>query len=349
MNNFFCKKEICPAETPYLILETNECVEKCNASDFLNLKCIENNPNINLMDDSIKSLRNAIINHNLDLLLENITIENGKDLLVEEPQIKYQITSSSNQNNKEYNSISTIKLGKCEKELKLFYNISEDESLLIFKIDKYYDGVLTPYTFYELYHPITKEKLDLIHCDNIQINIILPVQFIINDSELYKYDLNNKFYNDICYTYTNENGVDLTLKDRQNEFIDKNLSLCKKGCDYKNYDSQKVECECKIEENFSLLSEINSNKEKIKNIFLNVQNMINIKIIICYKELFKKEGLIKNIGSYIILSIIIIYIIFYYLFYLKERGIIFDKIKEILKLKRKIAKVNKKKGWKLKI
>ena len=228
MNNFFCKKEICPEETPYLILETNECIKKCNISDFLNLICITNNPNINLLDDNIKSLRNEIISHNIDLLIENIIKGDGKDLVIEEKYIKYQITSSSNQNHKEYNSISTIKLGKCENELKIFYNISEDQPLLIFKIDINYDGVLTPFTFYEIYHPITKEKLYLIHCNDIQINIIFPVQFKINDSELYKYDLNNKFYNDICYTYTNENGVDLTLKDRQNEFIDKNVSLCKK-------------------------------------------------------------------------------------------------------------------------
>ena len=107
--------------------------------------------------------------------------------------------------------------------------------------------------------------------------------------------------------------------------------------------SQKVECVCKTNENIPLISEIYNNKEILKNNFLNIQNTINIKIIICYKELFKKEGLIKNIGSYIILSIIINYIIFYNLFYLKERGIILDKIKEIFKIKRKIAKENKKK------
>ncbi len=85
--------------------------------------------------------------------------------------VKYQIASSSNQNNKEYNDISTIKLGECENKLKRFYNISEDDNLLIFKEDVYLEGLFTPIVIYEIYHPKTKEKLDIIHCEDIKINI----------------------------------------------------------------------------------------------------------------------------------------------------------------------------------
>ena len=85
-------------------------------------------------------------------LLKNIT-EKGEDLYILDEQVKFQITSSSNQNNKEYEDISTIKLGECENKLKKFYNINEDEDLLIFKADIYYEGLLAPIVVYELYHP----------------------------------------------------------------------------------------------------------------------------------------------------------------------------------------------------
>ena len=32
------------------------------------------------------------------------------------------------------------------------------------------------------------------------------------------------FYNDICYTYTNSKGTDVTLNDRKNEYINNNKS-----------------------------------------------------------------------------------------------------------------------------
>ena len=35
------------------------------------------------------------------------------------------------------------------------------------------------------------------------------------------FDLNDSFYNDICSTYTTENGTDLTLADRKNLIFDK--------------------------------------------------------------------------------------------------------------------------------
>ena len=50
-----------------------------------------------------------------------------------------------------------------------------------------------------------------------------------------------------------------------------------------------------------------------------------------YKNLFSKKGLIKNIGSYILLSIIFIYIITLILFVLKGFGIIYDTISQIVK------------------
>ena len=121
-------------------------------------------------------------------------------------------------------------MGECEDKLKKFYNISEEESLLILKADVYYEGLLSPIVIYEIYHPKYKERLDLIHCQDVQINISIPVQ--INEDDLFKHDPKNEFYNDVCFTYTNKKGTDIILNDRQDEFINKNLSLCEDGCNY---------------------------------------------------------------------------------------------------------------------
>lgn len=136
-----------------------------------------------------------------------------------------------------------------------------------FKADIYYEGLLAPVVIYELYHPTTKIKLDSIHRQDAQINITVPVK--INESDLYKHDPTDKFYNDICFSYTSEKGTDITLNDRQNEFIDKNLSLCESGCNYNSYDSKnkKVVCKCMTKLDLPLIKDIKIDKELLKKIF----------------------------------------------------------------------------------
>ena len=185
-NNNICiysKQDSCSDEYPYLIYETNECTKNCNINDWINRKCVTNYTSPKIKDDNIVNIINSITSHSIDSLLDNVTKKDGKDLLIDEKEIKYQITTSENQNNKEYNDISAIKLGECENILKSHYNISQNESILILKLDIYYEGQLSPVVIYELYHPRTKERLNLIHCKNVKINISIPVK--INESELF--------------------------------------------------------------------------------------------------------------------------------------------------------------------
>ena len=57
---------------------------------------------------------------------------------------------------------------------------------------------------------------------------------------------------------------------------------------------KKSKCERKIKSNMSLISEI---KNGLLNIFMDVKNNSNIKIIKCINELFSKNGLRNNIGN----------------------------------------------------
>lgn len=96
-------------------------------------------------------------------MLDDI-IDGGNDTTIYEKGIKYQLSSSLNQDTKEYKNISNIKLGKCEEKLKAKYNISLNESLLILKIDFEVEELSSSLVEYQVFHPKTKQKLDLKYC-----------------------------------------------------------------------------------------------------------------------------------------------------------------------------------------
>ena len=149
-------------------------------------------------------------------------------MIINEKDIKNQITTTTNQNNSQSNNISTIKLGECENILKDVYNISKDEPLLIFKIDAKVEGFTV--VEYEVYHPITKKQLNLTYCQNTSIEIQVPVS--IDEEEIYKYVPSSEYYNDICTTSTSDSGTDIILSDRKSEYVNNNLSLCESSCTF---------------------------------------------------------------------------------------------------------------------
>ena len=87
------------------------------------------------------------------------------------------------------------------------------------------------------------------------------------------------------------------------------------------------------------------NTTKLYENFADFKNIINFNILVCYKILFTKLGLLKNIGSYIIAVIIIFHIICIIIFYMKQLRTIFKKIKDIIfgiKFFKLLKKANKK-------
>ena len=329
------QKEYCPEEYPYLISETNECSNNCSIIDWLYNLCITKNPNEKIKQGNINNIINSIQSQAIDYLLDDVIKKNGEDIVIDDKEIKYLITSSDNQNSKEYYNISTIILGECEEKIKKVYQLDEGESLLIFKADIYYEGLLSPVVIYEIYHPKTKEKLNLTHCQNVPINISVPAN--INEDELYKYNQSDEYYTDICSPFTTENGTDIILKDRQNQYIDNNLSVCEEGCKFTYYDykTKKANCECLTKLDLPLISDISFDKEKLRNNFIDIKNLINLSVMKCYRKLFTKKGIIKNIGSYILLSIIFIFIINTNIFCCYEYNLMLQKIAKIFLLPKK--------------
>ena len=335
-NNYICSME-CPPNFPYLKLK-NMCVDECSLAELFKKECEMKTDNEIIEDDDILlTIKNALKTGSLDDILSSV-IEGKEDLVLETANIIYQIISSNNTSNDKKN-ISIISLGECENILKSHYNISEEQSLIIFKIDVYEEGLLVPSINYEVYNSETKDQLDLSVCGDANINIYLPAY--IEENNIYKYNPSDEYYNDECNTFTTEDGTDITTTDRKIEYINNNMSLCETNCKYRGYNSiiKKSKCECKVkEEEISLISEILRNKDKILNDFPDLKNATNLKILKCYKILFTITGLKSNLGSYILLFIILVILTCLILFIIKEFKIIINLIDEIVRIKSKMEK-----------
>jgi len=308
-------------------------IENCDAEKFFENKCIFNEFESEIKQKIISMIINQIKEGNLNDIINNTIIKNKEDLIEKENDVIYQLTSSENQKNNEYINISTLNLNECENILKKYYNISENDSLIIFKLDNIISDINIPIVEYQVYDPITKNTLSLDICNDTTINIKYPVN--INKDEIFKYDPNSDFYNDNCFPYTSDRGTDIILEDRKKEYNDKNLALCEKECDFIGYDknNKKVSCKCKPKEVLSKTTNINFDKYLLLHKFIDFKDNTNIYLIFCFHRFFSLDGIKYNIGSYILIIIIIINIIGIILFYKKGFLEINEIIKNIIKNK----------------
>ena len=323
------------------IIKENSSIERSNListiEDILTEEMITDLSirNNSLIDIKINNITNNIIKGNIDL--SNLIYEEKKDIIIKENNTIFEITTSNNQKNNEYKNISTIDLGECETILRRIYNINESLPLIIFKVDYFIPGILIPVIGYDVFHPLNKSLLNLTYCQKSEVNINIPVS--INESILFKYEPDSEYYNDICFPYTTDNGTDILLNDRHDEFKSKNYSLCENNCKFKGYnkDKKKYNCNCGIKLNQIVISEINENNNiLLSNNFTNENINTNMVTMKCYYTLFTKDGLDKNIGSYIIVSSTIIFIILTIFFYKVGFPIIEENINKIIESKKKI-------------
>ena len=110
---------------------------------------------------------------------------------------------------------------------------------------------------YEIYDPISSNKLNLSYCSSISLNIYIPTKLKEETMKLYEdlksngynlFDKNDKFYSDICTPYKSENGTGVLLSDRFNDFYMSNELSCQEDCTYSDFafESQYLKCECKV-------------------------------------------------------------------------------------------------------
>ena len=304
----------CPNDYPKLVSNRNECVEACENEaiykyEFDN-KCYNKKVNQSV-NDIIQNMLNEF----------NITdINNGNDKIISEKNIIMIFTSTQNQRNNENISNLTMNLGQCEKILKDKYiinNIPNGDSLYMLQLIYEDEGKKIPKLEYEIYYPLNNSnnltKLNLSLCQGTKIEISIAVK--INEP-IDKYNASSDYYNDICSKSSSSSGTDISLKDRRNEFFDNNMYLCEENCDLidYNYYNQKSKCSCDIKLNISSNFDVKFDKNEFLNNFIDINNIMNLNIMKCYKIVFQIKYLMKNYGFFIIVSIILLYFITLFIF-----------------------------------
>ena len=246
----------------------------------------------------------------------------------------------------EEDSLSYIDLGKCEKLLKINYTIPEDESLIIYIVDIKSENSLTTNVQYKIFHPITLEPLDYLSvCSEEKVSISISgndkTKLLCDGSSNSGYNLfdaNDSFYNDICATYTTENGTDITLSDRRNVIKESggSLDLCQEGCEKESFNctTQKAKCNCNIKETkvINNLKDIEISKILVLNLIEGLKYS-NYLVMKCYHLLLNFDFLKKNLGFIIMALIFIIILIIFIIYIIKGRKKIDYYIQAVLKNK----------------
>ena len=78
---------------------------------------------------------------------------------------------------------------------------------------------------------------------------------------------------------------------------------------------------------------------KLLDNFINIKNFMNFKFLICYKKLFNKDGILNNIGCYLLLLINIFHIFSILIFSGKQFSQLKKKIKAVIYEKKLIKKI----------
>ena len=269
----------------------------------------------------------------------------------------FQISTLEEQKNNNAPDTSSIDIGECEKILKEKEGLTEEEELIIYKIDIKNDDSSKTYVQYEIYNPNTLLLIPLDICKNTTISISAPIKLDENTISIYDslqksgynlFNLNDSFYNDICSTYTTENGTDLTLADRKNIIYNNNgnVSMCQEGCTFQSYNisTKKSECSCAIQvtNTTTNIEKLNFDENIIFDQFFKTLNNSNFRVLKCYKLVFSEEGQQNNIGSYILSGIFYLFIILMIVYIFNDHKKINTYIQNILRLKINSINFNKK-------
>ena len=325
-------------ETTFLIETTHfkETTQVCTYNNFLNNLC-------RITNNTCTDILNEII---IDII-DTFPPSNGSSVILKcDGNNIVQITTDENEKNiidnneANTNGLSVLDLKECEEILREKNNISKKYSLIILKFEKRSKNINEKNIQYEIYHPLTKTKLDLSYCSNIDINI--PLTLDEDQKNLYSnlkekgYDLFNikdPFYQDICTPYKTKDDTDILLADRQNDIYDKNLS-CQNNCNYSSYSekTQYLKCICEINNKNITLDEV---KDIVYESFTAVLKYSNYQFLKCYKLVFHINSITKNCGSIILIILFIINLVILIIYI----------IKGIRPLKIEIIKINESKSY----
>ena len=163
---------------------------------------------------------------------------------------------------------------------------------------------------FEVYDPYNYKRLNLSICENIDLYI--PVD-LSQDPNIYQnivdqgydpFDLNDKFYREICTQYDSENGTDVLLDAREEYYYSPivNETSCQGNCHYSAYslDTKYLICECDVNNDGIVTLDVKHfNEKNVAYSFYSSLKLSNYKVVICYNLVFNFKVFCKNYGSII--------------------------------------------------
>ena len=315
------------------MVELQTCVNNCTILERYKNLCrtnYEGNRSSEVQDRLFNNLQDDII-ETFDYHL----VDEYKSIILNEKNNTYEIVTS---NKIEHNSsTSELRLsGECEKNLREYYGIENtSEPFYILKLDAHREGMQNPKVEYLVYYPLNQvrlEQLDLTICEGTGVTLLFKAN-ITGSEDLY--NKNSGYYNDICYTYTSDDGTDIPLEIRQQLYADNNQSLCEEECDFSKYhhDTGKAECLCNIKITTPLVSEIEIDKESLYN-FVDITKLINFDVMKCIDLFFDGKRIVGNLGFFVFIPTFLMLFICIIIFYVREFSLLKKQIIEIVEAKK---------------
>ena len=162
------------------------------------------------------------------------SMDDQRNQIIKQDNAICQLSTIEEQKHNDIPYLSSVDLGQCESLLKTQEGLADEEDFLMVKVDLKNKDSSATYVQYEIYNPLSLELVSLDICDDITVSIKVPVDLPDETDSLYSnleqmghqlFNISDSFYNDICVTYTAENGADIGLKGRKEIIYDKNKNV----------------------------------------------------------------------------------------------------------------------------
>ena len=210
--------------------------------------------------------------------------------------------------------IPTINFKYCYTKVQEAYNLND--SLIIVIAEK--KDLKNPTTLFSFFHPKSGFKLEATKiCSGASIEIGENLKEFLDPNDIYYdthlslleqginiFDLDDPFFNDICYDFENPLKKDIALSDRIKE-IYPNATSCDQGCQARAIDfyDLTVSCDCSYNDLQNSNIENNEFLESLMGDALKYLISSNIQVLKCGKYIFKHFA--ESAGAWISLVIII--------------------------------------------
>ena len=338
INDYFCKIT-CPFGEPFEMVKEQVCRENCTIEQRYDKECRTNY----IGNRSVEEVQNKVfidLREDMTETFDYLSLNENKSIILYENRHTYEILRSDK--NIDYsNNISIINKTSCYNTLRKYYGIPEEDPLYILKLDANREGQQTPKVVYIIYYPLNGrnlEELDKTLCEGESLSLLFPVK-LKNGTE-YLYNKTSDYFQNLCFTFTSDDGTDMTLEARQEEFAKNNQSLCEEGCEFVKYhqETEYVECGCEVNITVPFVSDIEVDKDLLYK-FTDIKHIMNFDVLKCHGLLLSIKKLSSNIGFFTFIPSFIMYFICIFVFFFKDFLLLKQNINDIVKSKLSLKKL----------